>query len=172
MSLQWRLCATAVLRKPQWFDKNWFSVLTDSWMHSFLSSISRRVCKILMHSFSSLSISFLVCLISLSGGDKRAQSATFMPPNTATGAWHKNKTILYWWGEQWVRSVRSFLEGCWCIRLMGLVVKQGYFFNRLLCHPLFRENVKSGILKESHMCAIAPHITERGLLRHECSTFT
>lgn len=49
-------------------------------MHSFLSSISRRVCKILMHSFSSLSISFLVCLISLSGGDKRAQSATFMPP--------------------------------------------------------------------------------------------
>lgn len=41
--------------------------LTDSSKHSLLSSISRSVWRILIHSFSSLSMSFLVCLISLTG---------------------------------------------------------------------------------------------------------
>lgn len=40
-------------------------MLTFSSNISLLSSISRRVCRILMHNFSSFSISFLVCLMSL-----------------------------------------------------------------------------------------------------------
>lgn len=74
----WEIITVSLWNLKIWFLKvifNWMGtmfqsqgqVLTDSWKHSFLSSISRSVWRTLIHSFSSLSMSFLVCLISLTG---------------------------------------------------------------------------------------------------------
>lgn len=45
-------------------------VLTDSWKLSFFSIISLMVSRIFIHSFSSCSISFLVCFINLAKRDQ------------------------------------------------------------------------------------------------------
>lgn len=97
--------------REQWLNENHVRVrsLTVSSKHSFLPSISRRVCRILMDSFSSLSINFLVCLISLTGWQEKWRIIYGpRPANAVTGSRvKKQKQMLFIDHHRW--------DLLWCV---------------------------------------------------------